>query len=65
MSVNESNLERVLRILIGLVLISLAVGEPRTMWGLLGVFPLLTGADGYCPIYRLLGWSHASATHWI
>jgi len=47
-------LERVLQILLGLVLTSLVVMGPRTMWGLLGAIPLFTGLTGHCPAHRLL-----------
>ena len=33
---------------------------PKTMWGLLGVIPLLTGTIGNSPIYTLLGISTCS-----
>ncbi len=53
--VNEGTLDRVLRVLVGLVLLSLTVVGPKTPVGLVGVVPLLTGLVGFCPLYRLLG----------
>lgn len=50
-----ASIERALRILVGLVFLALALAGPRTIWGLLGVFPLLTGVTGQCPLYALLG----------
>jgi hypothetical protein len=44
--------DRVLRVFVGVVFLALAVIEPRAVWGLLGVVPLLTGLTGFCPLYR-------------
>jgi len=52
---NEGVIDRGLRIVAGLVLISLAFVGPATPWGWIGVVPLLTGLIGYCPVYQLLG----------
>jgi hypothetical protein len=52
---NEGTVDRAIRIAVGLGLLSLAVVGPKTMWGLVGVVPLLTGVVGFCPGYRLLG----------
>ena len=53
--VNEGTLDRVLRVVIGLVLLSLAFFGPRSTWGYIGIIPLVTGLAGFCPFYRLLG----------
>jgi hypothetical protein len=55
MKQNVHNIERVIRILIGLGLISLVFVGPQTPWGWLGVIPLATGIIGWCPPYALLG----------
>lgn len=52
---NEATIDRVLRVVLGLFLLSLTVFGPQTMWGLLGLVPLATGALGSCPVYTLLG----------
>lgn len=52
---NEHVLERALRIGAGLVLLSLVFVGPKTLWGLVGVVPLLTGLLGSCPLYTVLG----------
>ena len=54
---NVGGIDRVFRIVLGLVLLSLMFVGPRTMWGLIGVVPLLTGFVSYCPLYSLFGWS--------
>ncbi len=55
MSRNEGTLDRVLRIILGLVLLSLIFVGPQTMWGLVGIVPLVTGLFGICPVYSVLG----------
>jgi len=52
---NEGTLDRGLRIGLGLLLLSLVVVGPRTLWGLVGLIPLATGLLGSCPAYTLLG----------
>lgn len=52
---NEHNIERVLRVVLGIGLISLVFVGPQTMWGWLGLIPLATGLSGVCPAYSLLG----------
>jgi hypothetical protein len=58
---NESSVDRALRVVLGIVLLSLVFVGPKTMWGLFGVVPLLTGLVGFCPLYRLLGISTCPA----
>lgn len=55
LQVTEHPVERVLRVLAGLGVLSLAFVGPRTPWAWLGVIPVLTGATGLCPLYTLLG----------
>ncbi len=52
---NEHPIERVVRVALGLGLLSLALFGPQTPWGWLGVVPLATGLLGSCPLYSLLG----------
>ena len=54
---NEATIERVIRVVLGVVLLSLTVVGPHTMWGLVGLVPLATGLIGSCPIYTVLGFS--------
>jgi hypothetical protein len=53
MRTNESTTDRVFRIILGLVLLSLVAFGPQTQWGYIGIAPLLLGVIGFCPIYRL------------
>ena len=57
---NVGNLDRALRVLLGLVLIGLAAFGQIGVWGYLGIVPLLTGAVAMCPLYSLLGFSTTS-----
>ena len=55
MKLNVGGIDRILRIVAGLVLIALAFTGTIGLWGYIGVVPLLTGAVGFCPVYPLLG----------
>jgi hypothetical protein len=63
MSNNEGSLDRALRVVFGMILISLVFVGPKTAWGFLGFVPLLTGLVGYCPLYRVFGVSSRHETH--
>ena len=54
---NEGTADRVIRVVVGLALLSLVVVGPQTMWGLVGLVPLLTGLVGFCPLYKIFGFS--------
>ncbi len=58
MKQNESGVDRIIRVVLGIVILALGWGGVVT--GGLGVFlkifgliPLLTGAIGFCPLYAL------------
>ncbi len=55
MKTNEGNIDRTLRIVVGLVLIALTLTGTIGLWGWIGVVPVITGAIGWCPAYTLLG----------
>ncbi|HBO12861.1 MAG TPA: DUF2892 domain-containing protein [Halieaceae bacterium] len=52
---NEGTLDRAVRIIAGLGILSLVFVGPQTPWGWLGLVPLVTGLVGICPAYGLLG----------
>ena len=58
---NEHPVERVVRVILGLGVLSLAFVGPKTAWGYLGVVLLATGLLGSCPLYTLFGWSTCPA----
>jgi hypothetical protein len=57
---NESTLDRGVRVLLGLGVLSLAFVGPHTAWGYLGLVPVATGLLGSCPLYTLFGLSTCS-----
>ena len=61
MSQNEGSVDRIVRVLVGSVLLSLLFFGPHTWLGLLGIVPLLTGIVGFCPLYRVFGVSTRTA----
>ncbi|OQX18591.1 MAG: hypothetical protein BWK76_07050 [Desulfobulbaceae bacterium A2] len=62
MKTNIGSIERVVRIVIGLAILSLAFVGPASPWGYLGLVPLLTGLIGWCPPYALFGISTCGKT---
>jgi hypothetical protein len=57
MKVNEHTIDRTLRVIAGLVLITLAATNTVGAWGWIGVLPLITGIVGFCPAYAIMGMS--------
>lgn len=58
MRTNEGLADRVIRVILGLALLSLLTIGPVPGWGLIGLFgliPLVTGLVGYCPGYTRFG----------
>jgi len=55
MKSNVGGIDRIARIVLGLVLIGLTVTGTIGVWGWLGVVPLATGAIGWCPPYAIFG----------
>ena len=52
---NIGNIERVIRVIVGAGILSLAFVGPQSLWALLGIVPILTGLIGWCPPYHLFG----------
>lgn len=58
MKINEGNVDRVIRVIVGLALLSLLFGDGPYKWlGLIGLPLLLTGVIGFCPGYAIFGMS--------
>jgi hypothetical protein len=55
MKKNIGDVERVIRVIIGIAILSLAFIGPKSPWAYLGIVPLVTGVLGWCPPYSLLG----------
>ena len=54
---NQNAIDRILRVGLGIALLSIAWIGPKTPLGYLGLIPLATGLWGTCPAYSLLGLS--------
>ena len=52
---NEGIIDRMVRITVGVVLLALVFVGPRSIWGLIGILPLVTGIIGSCPAYKICG----------
>jgi hypothetical protein len=55
MQQNVGGLDRILRVILGLVLLGLIFIGPKTWWGLVGLVPLATAVAGFCPAYLPFG----------
>ena len=55
MNKNVGSVERVIRVIAGIAILSLAFVGPQSPWAYLGIIPLVTGLMGWCPAYALLG----------
>ena len=52
---NEGTTDRIIRVVIGIAILSLTITGSQSMWGLVGLVPLITGLVGFCPLYKILG----------
>lgn len=52
---NVGNIDRILRVVLGIALIAMTLTGTIGVWGWIGVVPLLTAALGSCPVYTMLG----------
>ncbi len=56
MSHNVGSVDRAVRIVVGLALLSLLFMDGNARWfGLIGFVPLLTAFVGMCPLYSIFG----------
>jgi Protein of unknown function (DUF2892) len=60
MKTNLSGIDRILRIVLGLLLIGLAANGSIGLWGWIGIVPLATGVIGWCALYAVFGWKTCS-----
>ncbi|HMN49008.1 MAG TPA: DUF2892 domain-containing protein [Ignavibacteriaceae bacterium] len=54
MKPNVGSADKVIRIILGIVIIALGFIY-QSWWGLVGIVPLLTGVFNFCPAYSLIG----------
>ena len=55
--INEGPIDRALRVILGVAILSLVFVGPRSGWGYLGFLPIVTGLFGNCPLYTAFGFS--------
>lgn len=55
MKSNVGGMDKILRIVAGVVLLALAIMGIGAPWTFIGIVPLATGLMGWCPAYTLLG----------
>ena len=55
MTLNIGGLDRIIRVVIGIILIALTALQIISPWGWLGIVLILTGTFRYCPAYSLFG----------
>jgi hypothetical protein len=63
MTTNIGSIDRIIRILVGLVLIGLTLAGQIGVWGWLGIVLLGTGLLKTCPLYTVLGVSTCPLKH--
>lgn len=52
---NLGNVDRAVRLALGIALLAMIVFPPVTAWGWLGLIPLATAIFGVCPLYAVFG----------
>lgn len=53
MQKNVGKTDKIIRIVLGLVIILLGVVY-KSWWGVIGLLPIATAAIGFCPLYSIL-----------
>jgi hypothetical protein len=59
MKKNLGSADKIVRVIVGLVLILLVFVGPQTPWGWIGIIPLATVVMSWCPIYAIFKFSTA------
>ena len=57
MNKNIGSVDRLIRIIIGIVLIALTINGNIGAWGWICIIPIATALINFCPLYRILGFS--------
>jgi hypothetical protein len=57
MNVNVGSADKIIRIIIGIALLSMLLWVPGNAkyWGLIGIIPIVTALMGWCPAYAIFG----------
>ncbi len=62
MNKNVGSMDRMLRVVLGVVIIAIGLYY-KNWWGAVGVVPLFTAMIGWCPPYALLGINTCGVKH--
>jgi hypothetical protein len=62
MNRNVGGIDRAVRVVLGVVLITLAATNVIGLWGYVGLVPLATAAIGWCPAYLPFGFKTCRRT---
>lgn len=54
MKKNIGKLDKTLRVLLGIVIILFGANN-NSVWGIMGIIPIITAQIGVCPLYSILG----------
>lgn len=60
MKYNVGNIDRLLRIVLGIIIFAVAYYY-QSLWGIVGIIPLVSGITGFCPLYGAFGLSTCPA----
>jgi len=64
---NESTVDRIIRVIIGVVLLAVAIWAMTGFWawvvGIVGAVLLITGLTGFCALYKIFGISTKKPGH--
>ena len=53
MRTNIGTTDRIIRAIVGIIIVVVGIVY-QSLWGLVGLLPLITSAVGFCPLYTLL-----------
>lgn len=57
---NINSLDRILRLIIGIAVLSLAFFGPKTPFGYIGIVLIITAFINFCPAYKMINFSTRS-----
>ncbi len=56
MEKNVGRIDRIVRAIFGVAIIFIGIYK-KSLWGLIGIIPILSAITGFCLLYRVLGFS--------
>lgn len=52
---NVGKIDSISRLVLGVVILSLAFIGPQSSFAYIGIVPIVTGIFGFCPLYKIIG----------